>query len=69
MDMSCSMDRRDKKCIQILARKPKGKGLLGRLGTDGRIILKWILQKQGVNLWTEFNWLRTGTTGRLLWTW
>jgi hypothetical protein len=31
---------------------------LGHAGTDGKIILKWILQKQNVNTWTEFNMIR-----------
>jgi hypothetical protein len=25
------------------------------LGTDGRIILKWVLQKEGGEVWTGFN--------------
>jgi len=36
---------------------------------DGKIILEWILGKQGRKLWTGWIWLRTETSGRLLWTW
>jgi len=35
------------------------------LGTDGRVILKWILKKENGREWTELMWLRTGTSGRL----
>ena len=37
------------------------------LSLDGRIILKWMLQKQGEE-WTGFIWLSLGKTGRLYWT-
>jgi hypothetical protein len=33
------------------------------LGIDGKIILKWILKKWGLRLWTGFIWLRIGTSG------
>ena len=32
------------------------------LGVDGRIILKWILNKLAGRAWTELIWLRIGTT-------
>jgi hypothetical protein len=35
------------------------------LGIIGRIILKWILEKH-LNMWTGINWLRMGSSGRLL---
>jgi hypothetical protein len=38
-------------CI-ILIGKPKGKSPLGKHKRIRRIILEWILGKQGVNLWT-----------------
>jgi hypothetical protein len=28
---------------------------LGGIGTDGRIILRWILMKYGVKVWPGFN--------------
>jgi len=40
---------------------------LGDLGINGMIILKYILRKQGVMVWTVVNWLWTGST--LLWMW
>jgi hypothetical protein len=36
------------------------------LGVNGRIILEWILEKQGGKLRIGFIWLRIGTRGRLL---
>lgn len=30
---------------------------------DRSIILKWMINKQDVRLWTRFNWLRTGSCG------
>jgi hypothetical protein len=35
-------------------------------GVESKIILKWILKMQGETVWTGLNWLRTGTSGRLL---
>ena len=35
-------------------------------GLDGRIILKWILEKWDGRTWTEQIWLSIGTGGRLL---
>jgi hypothetical protein len=31
----------------------------------GTIILKWSLKKYGVKMWTEFKWLRKGSSGGL----
>jgi hypothetical protein len=50
---------RDEK-YNILVRKPEGERLLGDLGTDRRILLKWILEIQGLRVWTEFSWFRVG---------
>jgi len=36
------------------------------LSVDGKIILQWILGKEGVNVWTGCIWIRIGTSGRLL---
>jgi hypothetical protein len=36
------------------------------LRIDARIILKCILDKQGVTMWPELIWLSIGSSGRLL---
>jgi hypothetical protein len=58
---SCSTHGGDEKCVQILLGKPEGKGPVGYLDVEGRIILKWILGKQGERLWTELDrdWWQT----------
>jgi hypothetical protein len=38
------------------------------LGADGRIILKWILEKQGIKLGTGFKWFKIKSNGGLLYT-
>jgi hypothetical protein len=32
---------------------------------DVRIILKWIVKKYGVRVWTGFSWLRIGSSDEL----
>jgi len=49
--------------------KLKGKHNFGDLGTDRKIILKWIIGKQDVKGWAGLNWMRTVSNYRLLWTW
>jgi hypothetical protein len=44
----------------------KGKDHSEDLGIDERIILKWILGKYGLGVWTGFIWLRMGIGGGLL---
>jgi hypothetical protein len=48
---------------------PKGIDQLGDLGAGGRIIIKWILMKQGVNVWAVLNLHRIGSGGGIFWTW
>jgi len=41
--------------------------LKGRdLGVDGRILLECVLGKYDGNVWTEFVWLRIGSSGGFL---
>jgi hypothetical protein len=40
----------------------KGRYHIGYLGIDRIVILKWILEKGVVKMWTGFIWLRTGTS-------
>jgi hypothetical protein len=51
-DKNCNMHRKHEKT-------PKGRDRLAFLGIDGRIILKWILEGEDVNVRIQFNWLRT----------
>jgi hypothetical protein len=44
MDRACSMDGGGESSIQSFGGNPDGKKCFGRLGTEGRIILKWILK-------------------------
>jgi hypothetical protein len=49
-----------------IVRKPEGERPLKNLGVDGRILLEWILGKQGGKVWTGHIWLRIRASGRLL---
>jgi hypothetical protein len=44
----------------------KGRDHLEDLGVDGRIILEYILEKQGRKLWNGLISLRIGTSGGVL---
>jgi hypothetical protein len=48
---------------KLAVRKLEGKRLFGGATVVGRIIIKWILKKQGGRLWPEFIWLRIGMNG------
>jgi hypothetical protein len=39
---------------------------LGDSGVDGKIIIRLILKKWGVRVWTGSSWLREGAVGRHL---
>ena len=47
----------------VLVGKPEGKNHLGDPGVDVRIILRWILKKRDVGVWTGSSWVRIGTGG------
>ena len=47
-------------------RKLKERDHLEDIGIDGKIILRWIFRKWGVEAWTGLMWLRMGTGGGLL---
>jgi hypothetical protein len=44
----------------------RGRKHLEDLGVDGRIILRCVLKKKGVRVWTGFIWLKIGISGGLL---
>jgi hypothetical protein len=45
MDRACSTYGESRGAYRVLVGKPEGRRPLGRRGVDGRIILKWILEK------------------------
>jgi hypothetical protein len=49
-----------------LVAKPESKSFLVDLSVDGRIILKCIVKKYGVKMWTGFIWIRIKSSGGLL---
>jgi hypothetical protein len=44
---------------RILIGKPEGT-------EDRSALLKWIMEKWGLRMWSAFTWLRTGTCDRLV---
>jgi hypothetical protein len=51
---------------RIFVGTPEGERLLGRFRRGGRIILKWMVEKQDGVVWTGLIWLRMDTIGGLL---
>jgi hypothetical protein len=54
---ACNAHEGDEKYLQNLAGKPEGNRPLDT-GVDGWMVLKWILQKQGLGIWAAFMCLR-----------
>jgi hypothetical protein len=54
MGKACSWDGRNLKYTYNFGGISDGKRPLYELGEDGKVILKWILKKQGEKLLTEF---------------
>jgi hypothetical protein len=46
-----------------LTEKIQGEIPLGNTGINGRTILKWIVETEGVKLWIGFSWPTTGSNG------
>jgi hypothetical protein len=46
-----------------LVRKPEGKNHSEDLGVNGKILLRWILEKQDGKTWNGFTWLRIVSSG------
>jgi hypothetical protein len=57
MDGSRSSDGKGRGVYRILVGKAEGKRPLGRTGVDGRIILRWMVRKWDVGVWTGSRWL------------
>ena len=62
--MACMRERRS--VYRFVVRKRAGRRMLGRLCVDGRIILKWFLNKLDVMMWTVVIWVRLGASSGLL---
>jgi hypothetical protein len=63
MGEACSADGEGRGVYRVLVGKPEGKRPLGDPGVDGRIILRWIIRKWDVGLWTGLSWRRIETGG------
>jgi hypothetical protein len=52
--------------IKFLSTNLKGRDHFGALGPDWDDNINYMLYKQGVRMWTGFSWLRTASSGGLL---
>jgi hypothetical protein len=59
---ACSTHGEKRNVYKILVGKLKGRDHLQERGTDVRIILEWILRKQGGRVWTGCIWPRMETS-------
>jgi hypothetical protein len=53
-------------CTEFWSENPKGRDDSEDLATDGRIILEWILRKEGGKVQAGCIWLKIGMGGRIL---
>jgi hypothetical protein len=63
MGGACSTYGWDKKCRQNFGLRASSQRPLEDLGTDERITLEQVLNRQGGRVWAWFIWLRIGTSG------
>jgi hypothetical protein len=57
------MDGESRGVYRVLVGNLAGGDHLAVLGTDGKIILRWIFEKWDVRAWTGSTWLRIGAGG------
>jgi hypothetical protein len=60
VDRTCSTHARDENWLQKLVGKREGETSFQDLGLGGRIVLKWILQKYDMRVWTGYICRRIG---------
>jgi hypothetical protein len=56
----------EREVYRVLMGKPEGKKPLGRLRSNGWIILGWISRRWDVGIWTGLGWPRIETGGGCL---
>jgi len=61
MGWACGTYGRQERCIQGFGRETEGRNHLEDLRVDGRIILKWFLEKCDGEVWTELLWCGVGS--------
>jgi hypothetical protein len=67
MSGACRTHGRDEKFVVFWLENLKGRDHSEDMDIDGRIILGWVLRKQGGKVWTGFVWLRIRATVMNLW--
>jgi hypothetical protein len=56
----------ERKVYKVLVASPKEREYLENQGVGGKMGSEWILRRLAWGVWIGFDWLRTGTGGRLL---